>query len=283
MHARGGPSLKPTVDYQNHFAPRRTGLGTARVTQQFRTSLVRYFFKYSHPAQQTMLCFYLPSGSSTMKPLQLASLLICLSLCVLCAVFIRPSYSSGVVLKQSVKYDCTNSVDCLNVPTKDKEIDDESVPSDFLKNVVSEVASEDYMPAKATHLMEMANKLADVGVKEMNKAKYLRSVADLNDKKAQNLEKTLIELTASYNSKKSIAKWYQQQAVSAQSMSAQQQQKLLNQEHEDMTLSRQIRHQAELLDYVDKNQANDKFDGSGQASLDSPDALQKVFEQAGRK
>ncbi len=220
-----------------------------------------------------------------MKPVQLVSLLLSLSLCVLCAVIIQPSRSSGVVLKQSVKYDCTNSVDCLNVPTKDMASDDESVPSDFLKNVVAEVASEDHMPAKSAHLMEMANKLADVGVKEMNKAKSLRSVADLNDKKAQNLEKTLIGLTASYNSKKSIAKWYQQQAASAQSMSAQQQQKLLKQENQDLILSRQIRQQAELLKYVDNNnQPSGKVrssDERGHVSFDSP--VQKIFELAGRK
>jgi hypothetical protein len=221
-----------------------------------------------------------------MKPNWLVSLVLGLSLCVLCAIFIQPSRSSGVILKQIVKYDCTNSVDCLNVKTQDKESEDESVPSDFLKNVVAEVASEDHMPAKAGRLMDMANKLADVGVTEMNKAKYLRSVADLNDKKAQNLEKTLIELTASYNSKKSIASWYQQQAASAQSMSAQQKEKLLKQELEDQKLSRQIRQQAELLKYVDKNHLTGNrgnSDESDDSSLDSPDSLQTIFEQAGRK
>ena len=211
--------------------------------------------------------------------------LVLASICVTAVIYSRSDFSDRSELK-GIKYDCTNSVDCLLVPTQDQDTDVPSaVPSDFLKNIVSEIASEDHMPKKSNRYLEMAKKLADVGVKEMQKAKSLRSEADLNDEKAQRLEKTLIQLTASYNSKKSIAQWYQEQARSAQKMAKEQQVSLQEQEKQDEQLSRQIEKQAELLNYVDKKHigpspAVDKWQS---VSVDAPSpALQKAFEQAGR-
>ena len=233
--------------------------------------------------------------SSTMaQPSRWSAMTLLFSLCVIGLVYNMHSNSLPLILK-GVKYACTNSVDCLNVPTEDKDDDESPNPSDFLKNIVSEIASEDYMPQESDRYLEMAQELADVGVKEMNNAKQLREAADLDDEKAKRLEKTMIQLSAAYNSKKSIALWYQDQAKDAQKIAQNQLTSLRNLETQDKQLSKKIKNQAEIMKFVDHEKSitpsakPSRRSGSNEwqsvvltSPLDSPEALQKVFEQGGK-
>jgi hypothetical protein len=255
------------------------------INANFKSAFFDSFFWTAHPRRD-----------SSMANHKLVVGLILTSFCLVCVVYNDHYISERSILK-GIKYDCTNSVDCLNIPTHDQKDDDANTsPSDFLKNVVAEIASEDRMPKKSDRYLAMAKELADVGVKELHKARDLRGEADLDDDKAQRLEKTLIQLTAAYHSKKSVAQWYQEQAAISQKMAQKQKTSLKEQEQQDAQLSKQIKEQAELLEYVDKKHYSkniDKKQSSVSAtksdewqpvSIDTSRAdLQKAFEQGGKQ
>ncbi len=171
-------------------------------------------------------------------------------LILICIALVSLSHFSRTVELKGIKYACTNSVDCLYVPTNDM-VEEKKAPSEFLKNVVHEVAEEDFMPKSSARYMQMAGKLVNVGNSEIDKAKALRDEAGKDDEEVHKLNKRVIDVKANLRSKKAIFDWYNQQALEALKTSENQHQGLKNQEAKSARLSKEIRNQQDILHYVD--------------------------------
>ena len=175
-----------------------------------------------------------------------------LLVCALCGVALMEGGGERTELRDKKRYACTNSVDCLKIPVDndDNEKDGIGQPSEFLKELVHQVATEDYMPTASMHYMGVASSLIKVAKDQMKRARLLRFQAKQRDDKAERLEGKIAKVKAVYESKKSVAQWFQTQALTAKDLADEKSRSIQQDQVLKRKLAKHVMEQGEILRFL---------------------------------